>query len=150
MRGCSVSLEDLLEKIYEAVERDGYVRAVDLASRLRLKPSTVTRMVQRLGDQGLIRYEKYRGLALTPEGRAVGHYLLERHAILEEFLRLLGCQDPIAIYQDVEGMEHYVSRETLERIRDFVRFARHNPAWVQAYRSFRSDGRPAERSDGEG
>ncbi len=150
MRGCSVSLEDLLEKIYEAVERDGYVRAIDLASRLRIQPSTVTRMVQKLGDQGLLRYEKYRGLALTPQGREMGHYLVERHAVLEEFLRLLGCEDAATIYRDVEGMEHHVSRDTLARIRDFVAFARENPSWVEAYHRFLAKGPLRKRPDREG
>ncbi len=132
--GCSVSMEDFLEKIYETVERKGYARVADLAAQLRLKPPTVTRMVQKLGDRGLVHYERYRGLTLTPRGTAVGRFLSERHAVLEEFLRLLGCADPATVYRDVEGIEHHLSPDTLACVRRFVAFARQNPEWVAAYR----------------
>lgn len=134
MDGCSTSMEDFLEKIYDTVERKGYVRMTDLAALLRLKPPTVTRMVQKLGDRGLVHYERYRGLTLTPQGAAVGRFLSQRHAVLEEFLGFLGCTDPAIVYHDVEGIEHHLSPDTLARIRHFVAFARRNPTWVEAFR----------------
>lgn len=132
MRGCSVSMEDVIEKIYLSEARHGAARVGDLASQLRLRPPTVTRMVQKLGERGLVHHERYRAITLTGEGRELGRFLSDRHAVLEEFLRLLGCTDAATIYADVEGIEHHVSPATLDRIRRFVAFAREHPEWASA------------------
>lgn len=134
MQGCSASMEDFLEKIYLSVERKGVARVGDLAAQLRLRPPTVTRMVQKLGERGLVHYERYRGLTLTARGRELGRFLSERHTVLEEFLHLLGCSDPATVYAEVEGIEHHVSPATLDRIRRFVAFAREHPEWMEAPR----------------
>lgn len=129
-----VSAEDCLEKIYLTAQRKGEVRVGDLAAQLRLKPPTVTRMLQRLGRQGLVEYRPYRRVQLTEQGRELGRFLSARHALLEEFLVLLGCADPETVYRDVEGMEHHLSPATLACIERFVAFARAHPAWVAALR----------------
>ncbi len=135
MRGRSVSMEDFLEKIYLTAERKGEVRVGDLAAQLRLKPPSVTRMIQKLGQQGLVNYERYRRVTLTDRGRELGRFLSRRHAVLEEFLRLLGCTDPETVYRDVEGIEHHVSPDTLACIERFVAFARTHPEWVETLRA---------------
>lgn len=130
----SNAVEDFLEKIYQTAERKGVVRVSDLVAQLRVRPPTVTRMVQKLGAKGLVRYQRYHGLTLTREGQELGRFLSARHATLEDFLRLLGCTDPETIYRDVEGMEHHVSPATLACIERFVAFAHAHPEWVAALR----------------
>lgn len=130
-----MSQEDCLEKIYEAIERKGYTRVNELAQRLGISPPSVTRLVQKLDDQGLVVYERYRGLTLTSEGRNLGRFLLERHTVLEEFLQILGVADPQTVYRDVEGIEHHLSPETLACIHSFVDFARSHPEWVGLLRT---------------
>ena len=69
--GPSQSAEDYLERIHELFEEKGYARVVDIASSLKVKQASVTSMVQKLGEAGYLKYEKYRGLILTEKGRAV-------------------------------------------------------------------------------
>jgi Mn-dependent DtxR family transcriptional regulator len=71
-------------------------------------------MVQRLDAEGLLKYEKYRGLALTTAGEALALNITRRHQLLTDFLKLLGLDDEV-IYHDVEGMEHHISPPTLAR-----------------------------------
>src|SRR5256884_1366126 len=69
-------------------------------------------MVQRLDVEGLLKYEKYRGLILTGAGKNLARKIAHRHKLLTDFLRLLGLDDRV-IYHDVEGMEHHISPATL-------------------------------------
>src|SRR5580698_7001162 len=64
----SQSAEDYLERIHELFEEKGYARVVDIASSLKVRQASVTSMVQKLGELGYLKYEKYRGLILTQEG----------------------------------------------------------------------------------
>ncbi len=102
------SMEDYLERIYSLIEEKGYARVSDIAEALEVHPSSVTKMVQKLDKDKYLVYEKYRGLVLTPKGKKIGKRLVDRHSLLEEFMRVIGV-DEEHIYQDVEGIEHHLS-----------------------------------------
>src|SRR5438552_9445340 len=89
----SQTAEDYLERIHELIEEKGYARVVDIASSLRVKQASVTNMVQKLGDLGYLKYEKYRGLVLTEKGRAVARRIQKRHETLSRFFSLFGLDD---------------------------------------------------------
>lgn len=112
----SVAMDDYLEQILHLIEEKGYARAVDISSKLGISQASVTNMLQKLDGEGLVKYEKYRGTVLTEQGRKIAGAIVERHQTLTRFLRLFGL-DEETIYRDVEGMEHHVSRPTLEVIR---------------------------------
>ncbi len=84
-------------------------------------------MVQRLDAEGLLKYEKYRGLILTPAGKNLARNITRRHELLSDFLKLLGLPDKV-IYRDVEGMEHHVSPATLRAIEALNAQLRRRPA----------------------
>ena len=111
----SVAVEDYLERILELINTKGYARVVDIAESLKISQASVTNMVQRLDAEGLLKYEKYRGLALTASGEALALNITRRHQILTDFFRLFGLDEEI-IYHDVEGMEHHISPPTLKVI----------------------------------
>ncbi len=67
--GSSTAVEDYLERILELINSKGYARVVDIASALKISQASVTNMVQRLDAEGLLKYEKYRGLVLTARRR---------------------------------------------------------------------------------
>ncbi len=70
-------------------------------------------MLKRLGSEGLVIYEKYRGVVLTPKGSDLAEYIIKRHEVLTRLLRHFGL-DEETIYRDVEGMEHHISAQTLK------------------------------------
>ena len=111
----SAAVEDYLERILELINSKGYARVVDIAAALKISQASVTNMVQRLDAEGLLKYEKYRGLILTAAGRTLARKIAHRHKLLTDFLRLLGLDDRV-IYHDVEGMEHHISAPTLRAI----------------------------------
>ncbi len=114
----TAAVEDYLERISELIQTKGYARVVDIAAELKISQASVTTMVQRLDAEGLVNYEKYRGMILTEAGEKVAARIAHRHELLTNFLRHLGLEEKV-IAKDVEGMEHHVSAETfaaLERL----------------------------------
>ena len=113
--GSSAVVEDYLERILELIKSKGYARVIDIAAALQISQASVTNMVQRLDAEGLLKYEKYRGLVLTGSGEKLARKIAQRHKLLTDFLRLLGLNDRV-INHDVEGMEHHISLPTLRAI----------------------------------
>jgi DtxR family transcriptional regulator, manganese transport regulator len=125
----STAVEDYLEQILALINTKGYARVADIAQGLRISQASVTNMVQRLDAEGLLKYEKYRGLVLTTAGETVARNIMQRHQLLTDFLRTLGITEEV-IYHDVEGMEHYISPQTLQAIEALLSELRQNPALV--------------------
>ncbi|WP_257348050.1 transcriptional regulator MntR [Pseudalkalibacillus decolorationis] len=115
------SMEDYIERIYQLIEDKGYARVSDIAEALEVHPSSVTKMVQKLDKGKYVVYEKYRGFVLTPNGKKLGKRLVFRHELLEQFLQVIGVDDE-RIYDDVEGIEHHLSWNAIDRIGDLVQY----------------------------
>ena len=81
---------------------------------------TVAKMLRRLTTEGLAVQRRYRGVFLTEAGARLARESRERHQTVETFLRALGVSAHIARI-DAEGIEHHVSQETLEALRQYLR-----------------------------
>ncbi|WP_258112274.1 transcriptional regulator MntR [Alicyclobacillus sp. SP_1] len=123
------SQEDYIETIWILIQDKGYARVTDIADRLGINNASVSKMIQKLDEDGLLVYERYRGLNLTEEGYSLGLQLSERHRTLEEFLRSMGMTNSHEINKTVEGIEHYFSADALERIENLMSFIAENPEW---------------------
>jgi Mn-dependent DtxR family transcriptional regulator len=128
------SMEDYIEQIYILIGNKGYARVSDIAEALAVHPSSVTKMVQKLDKNQYLIYEKYRGLILTAKGEKIGKRLVFRHDLLEQFMRIIGV-DEENIYDDVEGIEHHLSWNAIDRIGDLVQFFEGDQERVQILRS---------------
>src|SRR5439155_22761147 len=91
----SAAVEDYLERILELLNSKGYARVVDIAAALKISQASVTNMVQRLDADGLLKYEKYRGIILTAAAKNLASKIAHRHKLLTVFLRLLGLHDRV-------------------------------------------------------
>jgi Mn-dependent DtxR family transcriptional regulator len=128
----SQSAEDYLERIHELIQEKGYARVVDIASSLEVKQASVTSMVQKLAELGYLNYEKYRGLILTDKGRAVACRIKKRHQTLSRFFSLFGLNEQTQ-RQDIEGIEHHLSAETVEVLSNLAKFFEDNPVLLKAF-----------------
>lgn len=131
--GSSTAVEDYLEQILELINSKGYARVVDIASGLKISQASVTNMVQRLDAEGLLKYEKYRGLVLTNEGETLARNIMRRHHLLADFLKLFGLDEQV-IHHDVEGMEHHISPPTLRAIEALTSQLQRQPALLAKIR----------------
>ena len=144
----SAAVEDYLERILELINTKGYARVVDIARSLGISQASVTNMVQRLDAEGLLKYEKYRGLVLTTAGETLARNITQRHQLLTDFLKLLGLPDDV-IFHDVEGMEHHISPPTLRAIENLTRTLNGQPALIAALHQAASGrGGGPDRRDG--
>lgn len=112
-------IDDYVELISDLIIEVGEARQVDMAARLGVSQPTVAKMLKRLASVGLIEMIPWRGVFLTTEGERLAQESRERHQIVENFLLMLGISPEIA-RRDAEGMEHHVSKETLEAFSRFT------------------------------
>ncbi len=125
------SMEDYLEMFYRIYMKQGYVRPIDLSDAIRVQPSSVTRMIQKLNEAGYITYEKYRNISLTPLGVEYGKFLVWRDQTLKEFLCLLG--DNKSVSEQVEGIEHYLIPQTMYVFKNLLTFFKTHPQQLQEF-----------------
>jgi Mn-dependent DtxR family transcriptional regulator len=119
------------------ISTKGYARVTDVAEALLVHPSSVTKMIQKLDKESFVQYEKYRGFILTEKGTKIGKRLVFRHDLLEEFLGLIGV-DEENIYHDVEGIEHHLSWNAIDRIADLVDYFKEDESRIEALRNVQS------------
>jgi DtxR family transcriptional regulator, manganese transport regulator len=125
-------IEDYLEVISELVELKGYANTIDISRYLNVSAPSVTKMLQRLDENGYLEYEKYRGINLTAKGNAVADTIRQKHGILLEFFKLLGINHEVA-NQDAEGIEHHLNPQTIRQLRKFIRYLKANPKILESF-----------------
>ncbi|AHG91898.1 iron dependent repressor [Gemmatirosa kalamazoonensis] len=110
-------VEDYLKAVYELERRFGGAAATNaLAERLGVAPASVTGMVRRLADQGLLEYERYRGVRLTDAGRLAALRTLRRHRIIESYLATVLGYPWDRVHGEAERLEHAASDELIDRM----------------------------------
>ena len=127
-------LEDYLEVIYHLIHDKGYANTVEIAENLRVRPASVSSMLQRLAAKEYLVHERYRGIKLTDKGEKVAKSVIVRHSIVAELLSMLGVEDKVA-YQDTEGIEHHIQPATIRKVEGLVDFLRKNPKLLLAIRN---------------
>jgi DtxR family Mn-dependent transcriptional regulator len=132
----SASMEDYLEMIYRNCLTDGYVRMNQLAEKLNVQVPSATRTVQRLSKLGLVDYERYGIIQVSDKGRKIGEFLLERHNIIEKFLKNLCVSEPAVVLRDTETIEHNVSISTLKNLELFNSFLGSNPDIIGRFQEY--------------
>ena len=123
----SESQEDYLKQIFLLGGDGDRVSTKALARRLRVKPASVTEMVGRLAQLGLVEHAPYRGVRLTDAGRRVALEMLRHHRLLETFLvEALGYSWD-QVHEEAERREHVISERFEERIAEAMGHPTHDP-----------------------
>ena len=109
-------VEDYLKAVYD-LERDGEAATTsDLSQRLGVAPASVTGMVRRLAEQGLLAHTPYRGVRLTTAGRRAALTTLRRHRVLEAYLATALGVPPDRLHAEAERLEHAASDDLVDRM----------------------------------
>jgi len=113
----SSSIEDYVKVIYSFTEwQDKPISSTQLAQRLGVANSSVSEMVRKLKDLGLVDHKPYGAVTLTPEGRTLALAVVRRHRLIETFLvRELGYAWD-EVHDEAELLEHAVSETFVERL----------------------------------
>jgi DtxR family Mn-dependent transcriptional regulator len=105
-------VEEYIEAIFDIAGEKGIARTTEVAKRLNKSPPSVTEVFQSMAQNGLIRYEAYRGATLTDSGIKIAKKMKRRHRLLEVFLKeklRINCKK---IHAEACRMEHSISDET--------------------------------------
>lgn len=110
------SVEDYLKAIYQLSPEGRPASTSEIAHLLALSPPSVTGMVKRLSDHGLLEHVPYRGVQLTDEGRRAALRMVRRHRLIEAYLvEFLGYSWD-TVHEEAERLEHAVSDTMVERM----------------------------------
>jgi DtxR family Mn-dependent transcriptional regulator len=129
------SMEDYLEMIYRSSRKEGYTRTNILAEALNVQAPSATKMVQKLTKLGLLKYEKYGIIQLTEDGEILGEFLLKRHKIIEDFLKIIGVEENLLV--NTELIEHNVTTGALSKIEMLNDFFISNPDILEKLKEYR-------------
>lgn len=110
------AVEDYLKAIYALGRGSVSVATNDIAQKLDLAPASVSGMVRRLADQGLLTYERYRGVTLTDVGRRGALRTLRRHRVIEAYLSGALQYPWDRVHAEAERLEHAASDELVNRM----------------------------------
>jgi DtxR family Mn-dependent transcriptional regulator len=136
------TMEMYLEAIYELELEYGSSSPTDIAKKRGVKIASVTYMLQRLKDKGLINYRRYRSITLTPKGIQLAEQLKRKHDAIKWFLVLIGVEEEIADADACE-LEHYVHPQTIKRLTEFSDWVGDGstpPRWLLEFREFQKTG----------
>lgn len=113
----SDAMEDYLKAIYVLQAEEGPpVSTSAIAEYLGKTPPTVTSMVEKLADRGLVDREKYKGVELTDDGRTVALEVIRHHRLLEAYLTERLDYDWSEVHEEADILEHHISEELERRI----------------------------------
>jgi len=112
----SENVEEYLEAIHGFNERGQPAKTTELANKLGVSPPSVTEMIKKLAEQGLLDYEPYRGATLSGKGMAYAQKIVRKHRLLERFLYdLLGLKRD-RVHQEACKLEHGLSDDVADAL----------------------------------
>lgn len=125
--GFSRSTEDYLKAIYVLESYGGPAQTSAIASALDVAPPSVSGMVKRLSESGLLEHVPYRGVQLTRAGRRAALRMMRRHRVLETYLTTKLGYDWDSVHEEAERLEHAVSDGLIERMAMALGNPRYDP-----------------------
>ena len=123
----SESMENYLTAILRLEEAGEAASTSLLADRLQVARPSVTGMIKRLGEDGFVDHEPYRGVRLTPRGRRHARAVIRRHRLVESFLVGTLGMDPAAVHAEAHRLEHALSDEVVDRLDAWLGHPRRDP-----------------------
>ncbi|KXZ59308.1 Iron-dependent repressor IdeR [Microbacterium laevaniformans] len=128
MAANSVAIDDYLKTIYHHTEwQPALITSSQLAAELKLAPSTVTEMVQKLVAQGLVDHRPYGPVALTEQGRLRAASIIRRHRLIETWLVQEFGYAWDEVHDEAEVLEHTISDRLLAGIAERLGHPRFDP-----------------------
>ncbi len=123
----SPQVEDYLKSIYRLQERGGKVSTSSLSGWLGISAPSVTEMIKKLADEGILTYTPYQGVELTSDGRRQALKILRRHRLWELFLVEVLKFPWHEIHEEADRLEHFTSEKLERRLDEALGFPHRDP-----------------------
>ncbi|MFA6710337.1 MAG: metal-dependent transcriptional regulator [Candidatus Methanomethylophilaceae archaeon] len=108
--------EDYLINILRLTEGEGVVKTTELSSYMNISPASVSEMLKVLSKEGLVEYEKYKGVSLTENGLRQAKNLRRKHHIVERFLVDVLDMDHNSAHNEACAFEHSMSNDSANKM----------------------------------
>ncbi len=112
----SANMEDYLLAVYRLNKEGGAAKTTDIAEALNVSPASVTEMVKRMSEEGLVDYERYRGANLTRKGYRHAHRMHRKHRLVEKFLVEVLGSDVDSAHSSACSIEHNFSDDAARKL----------------------------------
>ncbi|OGD36644.1 hypothetical protein A2V94_04250 [Candidatus Atribacteria bacterium RBG_16_35_8] len=150
MKKLTQSMEDYIEAIYVLSLTYKVIRVKEIAKFLDVKTPSVVDAIGKLNEKGLVIHEKYGYLELTDEGYKLARAVYDKHEKVYKFLNeILGVSDSVS-KKDACNIEHYISKEAMDRMIKFTRFVDTcpdgYPQWLQHFNYYAKYGKHPDNS----
>jgi len=140
----TATMEDYLKVIFALNKTKKIVRVKDIAKELDVKMSSVTSMLKKLANRGLVKYRKYEYVELEDMGTDFAREVCRRYEILLRFLADILTVEKKMAAKEACKMEHLLSSETLNILTDFMNFVESCPkaceSWPVRFKTYRENG----------
>ena len=141
----SEALEDYLETILNLENVQKVARAKDIAENLGVQRGSVTSALKSLKEKGLINYEPYSFITLTPKGIKHAKGISKRHDVIKDFLLTILQIDEETADSTACRMEHAIDEKTLQRLVCFIEYfsmcPRTGETWKQSFVKYCTSGK---------
>ncbi len=123
----NISKEDYLGIIYKHKNINGEIKANLIAGKLQVSNAAVTDMLKKLSKDGLIKYERYKGIKLTKDGENYARNMVRRHRIWEVFLNQIVGLPWDKVHDEAHRLEHSSSDELIDKMEEMLDFPEYDP-----------------------
>jgi DtxR family Mn-dependent transcriptional regulator len=127
VRRLSQSVGDYLKTIYKIHEAGEPVSKSQIASKLGVSAASVTNMMKRLSEMGLVRHESYGGVTLTAKGTQAALEIVRHHRLLETYLKEVMGYSWHEMHEEAENLEHHISESFESKLDEMLGYPTHDP-----------------------
>ncbi len=133
----SSGLEDYLETIYIAHIKKQPLKGAELARQLNISRASVSEALSKLVAKKLIKYDSYKEISITEEGKEQAIKIYNKHNALKHFFEeIIGVEKKEA-EENACKIEHIISQNVFDKISDFTQFCRENPEIINKYKKLK-------------
>lgn len=123
----SQNAEDYLKTIYKLESQEKGASTSDIAGAMEVSSASVTNMVKRLAEMGLVNYKSYKGTHLTESGKKVALEIIRHHRLLELYLLEVMGYSWDEVHEEAENLEHHISERFENKIAELLNNPTHDP-----------------------
>lgn len=124
----TISKENYLKVIFNQNELvNDFVTTSQMAQELDVSNAAISDMAKKLSSEGLITYEKYKGMELTSKGEKMALKVIRRHRLWELFLMKILGLNWSEIHDEAENLEHHSSDFLIDKIDEYLGYPEFDP-----------------------
>lgn len=117
MNSLTSSLEDYLETTYKHIQKNGTVKAVEIAKTLGVSRASVTEALNKLAQINYINYGRYENITMTNAGIKKAQEIFEKHNELQKFFEEILSVETEKAAEIACKIEHIISDDILQKIK---------------------------------